>query len=72
MQDADPVDREIRALVRALVDSAPPAPPVPSTRDLNSRRRSRRRFLTILLPLSFLLAGGAAAPSPRWCTPVLA
>jgi len=61
MQDADPLDREIRALVRALVDSAPPAPPVPSSRDLNGRRRSRRRFLTILLPLSLLLAGGAAA-----------
>jgi hypothetical protein len=61
MRDSDPLDREIRALVRELVESAPAAPPVPSGHLVDARRRSPHRALAISLPLSLLIAGAAAA-----------
>src|SRR5579863_2169149 len=61
MQSGDAFDGEIRAGVRALVDSSPPAPFLPVERSTLYHRRSRPRALALSIPLSLLIAGVAAA-----------
>jgi hypothetical protein len=61
MHRADELDNDIRALVAALVDTSPPAPPLPYVRAATRRRPSRRHVAIISLPLTLLLVGVAAA-----------
>lgn len=61
MLESESLDQEIKSLVRAIIDSAPPAPPLPRAHGSRRPRRARRRAIAIAIPLSLLVVGVAAA-----------